>query len=150
MQDIIWKDDSHSACQKITCFLYRTREFITVLTKARHWTLFWASRRQFVPSIIISLRSILMLSSHQTPVHFSNSPTTDLICTYPAETPNIPSSKYHVLFQLHRSCQIISPGPRRFEIFRNKLNFLPWGVVNTTPTPQTAGPPLVGSLRLLI
>jgi hypothetical protein len=33
-----------------------------VFTKARHWTLSWASWIQFVPSIPISLRSILMLS----------------------------------------------------------------------------------------
>jgi hypothetical protein len=39
---------------------YETRRFITVLTKARHWTLSWASWIQFAPSIPISL----MLSSH--------------------------------------------------------------------------------------
>jgi hypothetical protein len=44
VQDIIWKADSHSACQKISCFLYGTRRLITVFTKARHWTLSWASR----------------------------------------------------------------------------------------------------------
>jgi hypothetical protein len=43
---------------------YGTRRFITVFTKARPWTLSWASRIQFAPSIPISLRSILMLSSH--------------------------------------------------------------------------------------
>jgi hypothetical protein len=43
---------------------YGTRRFITVFTKARHWTLSWASRIQFAPSIPISLRSISMLSSH--------------------------------------------------------------------------------------
>jgi hypothetical protein len=64
VQDIIWKADSHSACQKISCFLYGTRRFITVFTKACHWTLSWGSRIQFAPSIPISLRSILMLSSH--------------------------------------------------------------------------------------
>jgi hypothetical protein len=42
VQDIIWKVDCHSACQKITCFLYGTRKFITVFTKVRHWTLAWA------------------------------------------------------------------------------------------------------------
>jgi hypothetical protein len=59
-----WKAVSHSTCRKITCFLYVTRRFITVFTKARHWTLSWASRTQFAPSIPISLRSILALSSH--------------------------------------------------------------------------------------
>jgi len=28
--------DSHSACQTISCFLYGTRRFITVFTRARH------------------------------------------------------------------------------------------------------------------
>jgi len=42
VQDIIWKADSHSSCQKISCFLYRTRMFITVCTKARHWPLSWS------------------------------------------------------------------------------------------------------------
>jgi hypothetical protein len=64
VQDIIWKSDNHSACQKISSFLYETRRFITVFTKARRWTLPWASRIQFVPSIPISLRSSLLLSSH--------------------------------------------------------------------------------------
>jgi hypothetical protein len=31
--------------------LYGTRRFITVFTKARHWTLSWASRIQFAPTI---------------------------------------------------------------------------------------------------
>jgi hypothetical protein len=29
----------HSACQKISCYLYETRRFIIVFTKARHRTL---------------------------------------------------------------------------------------------------------------
>jgi hypothetical protein len=61
---MLWKADSHSACQATACLLDGTQRFITVLTKVRHWTLSWASRIQFVPSIPISLRSILMLSSH--------------------------------------------------------------------------------------
>jgi hypothetical protein len=40
VQDIILKADCHSVCQKISCFLYGTRRFITVFTKARHWTLY--------------------------------------------------------------------------------------------------------------
>jgi hypothetical protein len=64
VQDIIWKADINSACQQISCFLYRTRRLITVFTKVHHWTLSWASRIQYVPSIPISLRSSLMLSSH--------------------------------------------------------------------------------------
>jgi hypothetical protein len=48
---------------KKSCFLYGTRRLITVFTKARHWTVSWASWIQFAPSIPIPLRSILMLSS---------------------------------------------------------------------------------------
>jgi hypothetical protein len=39
VQDILLKADSHSACQKIACFLCGIRRFITVLTKPRHRTL---------------------------------------------------------------------------------------------------------------
>jgi hypothetical protein len=46
------------------CFLYGTLKFITVFTKARHWTPSWASWIQFAPSIPVSQRSSLMLSSH--------------------------------------------------------------------------------------
>jgi len=49
------KTDSNSACQTTACFLYETQRFITVLTKARHRTLFWASR----PLIPVYLRSII-------------------------------------------------------------------------------------------
>jgi hypothetical protein len=44
----------------------------------------------------------------------------------------------------------ISPGPRRFETFRNNKHFLLWGVVAPRPTPQVGGPPIVGCPRLLI
>jgi hypothetical protein len=64
VQDIIWKADCHSAFQNNILLLYGTRRFITVLTKACHWTLSWASRIQFVTSIHVSLGSILMLYSH--------------------------------------------------------------------------------------
>jgi len=65
-QDIFWKADSHSACQTIDFFLYRTRRFITVFTNTRHCTLSWVSWIQFVPPIPMSLRSILILSSSPT------------------------------------------------------------------------------------
>jgi len=32
--NIIWKADCHSAYQKISCFLYGTRRFVSVFTKA--------------------------------------------------------------------------------------------------------------------
>jgi hypothetical protein len=49
VHDIRWKAYSHSACQT-ACFLYGLRRFVTVLTKAHHWTLSWASWIQFTLS----------------------------------------------------------------------------------------------------
>jgi hypothetical protein len=112
VHDIIWKVDCHSPFQKI--------RFITVFTKARHRTLSWANRIQFAPSIPISLMSII----------------------YPEETPNIPSTKYHVLFPLLRSCQSISPGPRRFETFRNNNNFYGEWLLAPRPPPKLEDHPL--------
>jgi len=40
VQNIILKADCHSACQKLSYFLYGTRRFITVFTKAHHWKLY--------------------------------------------------------------------------------------------------------------
>jgi hypothetical protein len=45
---------------------YGTRRFITVFTRTLHWALFWARSIQYIPSPPISLRSILILSTHQT------------------------------------------------------------------------------------
>jgi len=53
-----------SVCQTIACFLCGNRRFITVYIKDRHCTLFSASWIQFAPSIPISLKYILMLSSY--------------------------------------------------------------------------------------
>jgi hypothetical protein len=81
-----WKADSHSSylltyslipwcrmlfeklivtqlVKKSRTFLWN-RRFIAVFTQAYHWSLSWASWIQFAPSIPVSLRSILMLSSH--------------------------------------------------------------------------------------
>jgi hypothetical protein len=43
---------------------YGTRRFITVFTRALHWSLSWARSIQSIPSHPISLRSILILSTH--------------------------------------------------------------------------------------
>jgi hypothetical protein len=43
---------------------YGTRMFITVFTRALHWSLFWARSIQSIPSHPISLRSILTLATH--------------------------------------------------------------------------------------
>jgi hypothetical protein len=44
--------------------LYGTRKFITVFTRALHWSLFWARSIQSIPSHPISRRSILILFNH--------------------------------------------------------------------------------------
>jgi hypothetical protein len=43
---------------------YGTRRFITVFTRALHWSLSWARSTQSTPSHPIPLRSILILSTH--------------------------------------------------------------------------------------
>jgi hypothetical protein len=43
---------------------YGTRKFITVFTRALHWSISWARSFQSIPSYLISLRSILILSTH--------------------------------------------------------------------------------------
>jgi hypothetical protein len=43
---------------------YGTRRFITVFTRALHWSRSWARSIQSIPSYPISLRSILILSNH--------------------------------------------------------------------------------------
>jgi len=50
--------------ERIVCFLYGTRSFITMFTKVHYWTLSQASSIQDAPLVPISLRSILILSSH--------------------------------------------------------------------------------------
>jgi hypothetical protein len=44
---------------------------------------------------------------------------------------------------LFRSCQRISPSPRRFETFRNKLLFYGEGLLAPRPTPKLEDHPLV-------
>jgi hypothetical protein len=43
---------------------YGIRKFITVFTRALHWSLSWARSIQSIPSHPISLRFILILSTH--------------------------------------------------------------------------------------
>jgi hypothetical protein len=58
---------------KIYPTFYGTRRFITVLTRARHWSLSSARCVQSTPSHPTSLTSILLLSSHLC-MHFSSLP----------------------------------------------------------------------------
>jgi hypothetical protein len=46
---------------------YGTRRFITVFTRALHWSLSWARSIQSIQSHSLSPRSILMLSTHLRP-----------------------------------------------------------------------------------
>jgi hypothetical protein len=43
---------------------YGTRKYITVFTRALHWSLSWARSIQAIPPHPLSLRSILILSTH--------------------------------------------------------------------------------------
>jgi hypothetical protein len=58
-----WEAASRSATQEFPTF-YGTRMFITVFTRALHWSLSWARSIQSIPPHPISLRLILILSSH--------------------------------------------------------------------------------------
>jgi len=64
VQNIIWKANCHSACQKISFFLYGTQRLITVFTRARQWSVSWARWIQSTSSHPASLRSIPILPSH--------------------------------------------------------------------------------------
>jgi hypothetical protein len=62
---------------------YGTRRFITVFTRAFHWSLSWARSIQSIPSHPNSLRSILILSTHLRLSH-----------QYPTCSPLVPHSCY--------------------------------------------------------
>jgi len=64
VQDILWNVDSYSACQRISCFLYGTRRFITVFKRTRHWFRTWAIWIQTITSHSVPPRSSLILFSH--------------------------------------------------------------------------------------
>jgi hypothetical protein len=58
-----WEAANWADTQEIPSIL-RNRTIITVFTRALHWPLSWARLIQFIPSHSISLRSILILSTH--------------------------------------------------------------------------------------
>jgi hypothetical protein len=55
-----WESNNHTARQEIHA-IYGTRRFITVFTRAHHWSVSWA---RFIQYTTVSLRSVLILSSH--------------------------------------------------------------------------------------
>jgi hypothetical protein len=58
-----WEATNCAAAQELPAF-YGTRRFITVFTRGLHWSLSWAGSMQSIPSHTISLRYILILSTH--------------------------------------------------------------------------------------
>jgi len=63
MEQSPWEAHSHLASQEILLLLWNTR-FITVFTRACHWSLCWARCIQSTPFHTISLRSTLILYFH--------------------------------------------------------------------------------------
>jgi len=61
-QSLSWEDNGHSV-KKLPAF-YENRSFITVFTRARRLSISWAKWIQYTPSLPVSPRSILILSSH--------------------------------------------------------------------------------------
>jgi hypothetical protein len=108
MQDIIWKADCHSACQKILLSLWNPKV---------HYHVHKSPPLDPILSQLNPVRSI---------------------------DPYLP--KVHVLFPLLRSCQRISPGPRRFETFRNVLQFYSEGLLtHAQPSSSSTTPCLLSA-----
>jgi hypothetical protein len=101
---------------KNSCFLYGTRSLITVFTEAWHWTLSWASWIQFAPSVPISLRSSLMLSSH---LHLG------------LPSGLLPSGHYRILFSLclFKASEFLFT----YGSLRHLVGLLGWGI---SPAPR--------------
>jgi hypothetical protein len=97
---------------------YETRRFITVFTRACHWSLFWARCIHFTLSHPNSLRSILILSSHLRPTfpsgHFLSYFPTKILYTFHI-------SPMRATWPLSRSFKRILPGPRSCVTFYNTL-----------------------------
>jgi hypothetical protein len=105
---------------------YGIRRFITVLTRALHWSLSWARSIQSIPSFPINLRSILILSTHLrhgfTSGLFPSGVLTNIFPPFRATCP--------------------APGPRLFEHIRKKLNFYSEELLALRPTPKLEDHPL--------
>jgi hypothetical protein len=64
-----WEPASRSVSQELPPKYFRSRSFITVFRRDRHWSLSWARWIQSIPLHPISLRSILLSSSHLRQCH---------------------------------------------------------------------------------
>jgi hypothetical protein len=110
---------------------YGTRRFITVFTRALHWSLSTARSIQSIPShpIYLIFRDFFRYCPERTcPIH----------------TSNIPGTKYHIHFLSLRSfIQGIRPGPRLLVVFRNKLIFYGEQLLAPCPTPKVEDHPLL-------
>jgi hypothetical protein len=62
MKQSPWEADGHSAGQKILCLFMEPTNFITVFTRAFHWSLSWTRWIQSTPWHSVSLRSTILLS----------------------------------------------------------------------------------------
>jgi hypothetical protein len=128
------------------------------------WTRWWAVgfyvRREvfWLPEWLLVSQELTLLLTPWCMILFETLIVTQLVKKYPTFFMETEGS---LLFsqkpaigpypeQLLRSCQRISPGPIRFETFRNKINFYGKGLLAQKPRLQAGEPPLVGCPRLLI
>jgi len=128
--------NSYLPCQNV---FYGNSSFITLYTKARHWSVSWARCNHSIPSHNISLRSILICSSHLRVCL----PSGLFSSGYPNEI------FYYFLAPFLITFERILPITRYCVTFR-KMLLLQGGVVSPSSNFQVGGPPLIGCQRLLI
>jgi hypothetical protein len=108
---------------------YRTRKFVNMFRRALHWSLSWDKSIQYIPPHHISLRSILILSTHLHlcissgifPSGFPSIPLRSNACCMPCPSP--PPWIYHSNYTLWRVkvmkllIMLFSPISRHFIFF---------------------------------
>jgi hypothetical protein len=92
VQDILWKADSYSACENNSLIsLWKPKVHYRVHTKARHWTLSWASRIHPVRSIDKYLPKVhLNVILPPTPRPFSGRTSQPKPCKHLSPPPCVP------------------------------------------------------------